>query len=206
MNLLSKNNILRRVLLILLLICLTTVGCGRANDNHPMYWNNVSAGMAPPLWLACSTEKSQLEFGEDLEVILHFRYPTDYDNYMDQYKPTNIQCTVGIAAKDKNFDFIPEKMATIKEYDSFTSDMYQSYYRDDILFTTALESICVPSDWFSDIQGSIVFIVDMDLIFPHKDSPTRWANGIALYYKRCNNIIQLFGTYYDFANYKGGCS
>ena len=205
MNLLSKNNILRRVLLILLLICLTTVGCSRANDNHPMYWNNVSAGMAPPLWLACSTEKSQLEFGEDLEVTLYYKPVTEYDA-SSAYSPTNITCKLKMRAHDQNSDIVPERNILIKEYDSFTPDMYQSYYRGDILFTTALESICVPSYWFSDIQGSIVFIADMDVTFPHKNSPTRWANGIAPYYKRCNNIIQLFGTYYDFANYKGGCS
>ncbi len=198
-NVAKRTRIVCLILLTLLIFSLFATGCEQsANDSLWGTNSDSSDEPAPPIWMVYSTQKKNIDHGDDLNLLLYFLPLADYDHVFPSAS-SSISCEIQMKAYDQNSDPIDEKSKVVATYDKFSKDMYQSFTRNGVSYTSAIEEICVPSDWFLDQEGAISFFVNMNITL-EDGSTFEEGSGISLYYAKTGDTIQLFSSYYSFAN------
>jgi len=96
---------------------------------------------------------------------------------------------------DKNNNPIKEKVAVIKEYDNFTTNLYQKTHTSTGWLVSAIENIIVSPDWFSEDEGAVSFFVEMNVTFPEDYLRRRDFSGIYFSYVKENDTIHLSSPY-----------
>ena len=194
---------MRKIGLFCLIMCLALVGCGQRHKNEPL-WIVEGVGecdLALPIWRAISTEKSELNTGEDFSVKFYY---CPVDAYLESYsnlESVNCTLTMKMGGFDENNQTIDDEEIEIKTIENFSEKLYVEYYRNDIRYVAAMEEITVPADWFSYEKGAVVFFVTFEYVLADS-SPQFESGGISLYYLKSGNTILLFDSYYHFSNYK----
>lgn len=193
---------MRKVGLICLIMCLALVGCGQRHKNEPLWIveNGGGCDPGPPIWMAVATEKSELNTGEDLPVKLYYQPFADYKEYLD-LKGVNCTITMEQSGRDDSNHIIDGEKMNIRTIKNFSDELYVDYDHNGYHYTSALEEITVPAEWFAFEKGAVTWCITFELVLSGCDRIAE-SGGISLYYLKSGDLILLFDSYYHFSNYK----
>ena len=192
-----------RVLLILLIFSLFVTGCEQTKEPEkikepqPLWAVNAEGDPAPPIWMAVSASQDRLEYGEDIDLVLHFR-TQDYDS--GKYKPSSVVGEVWIKLSEVGSNVVDERI-DVKKYDNYSLDLYQDFTHNGSTGKAVVEEITISANELIYEEGAIAIFVDMFISFSEGPIPLdKETSGIAVYYVKYKDYIQLFPSYYYYFN------
>lgn len=166
--------------------------------------------LAPTIQVGFTSEYSKIKIGSEVEIKLFYGHVGSYDSYTPA--PENVSANVTMWSKVYGGNFksaswidapdSPKKELLIKEFNDFVNNSYKWVSDDEQ--TGGVETIIVFSDWFVGNAGTIGWTVNTCISFPGDSSreDITEVGSVSLYYIKKGEDIVLFGSFYDFFNYK----
>lgn len=170
-------------------IAFAFVGCSEDNDVGVRGSNNWGdCGAAPPIKVEFASEHSKVKSDSDVGIELFYEATSNYNRV---YYPERISVSATVVMKSWDYedDFgSPRKQLLIKTIDKFS--------------TAGTETVTIPNDWFVADAGVISWVVTARIVFLGTCEGIEEQDGVSLYYLKQGEDMVLFGSFYDFYNYK----
>ncbi len=186
---------LTALLAILLLTAAFSVGPASAND----------PSAAPPFTL--SIDRSQIEFGEDLDVSLSYALNCDYLSLDPPAKSVTANVVMGRAEYDEGLCVpVVLEQFTLREFENFSGYVWDFDFPDGgpRVFD---DSVTVPAVWLSSPRGRIFWQFTFFVLFPGEKEESGATFEVALYYRRDDSAITLYQDFPSFRqSFRTGCN